>query len=250
MNFSLATVLVADPDASSRKRVVACLEEAGFMVREAADGKTVLSQLQRDLLHLLILDLQLPLLGGLALCERVKRTGDVPIVILTSLSDEATKIRALDLYADDYILKPPDYDELLARVKRILRRTWLCCLPTTSSVQIDDSLSIDFARRQVQTPEGVRHLTPLESRLLQLLVRNAGQILTADLILERLWDEGTGSLGGLWEYIRRVRQKIGDDASHPRYILNEPGLGYRFSAVSPVRSDELCLIDDSAAATL
>ncbi len=234
MHTPLATVMVADSDTRGRHLLRDHLEREDFQVREAVDGIRLLFHLQREMPHLLVLDLQLPSIDGMELCRRVKQIGDVPIVVLTALEDEATKLKALDLYAEDYILKPAWYPEVVARIRRVLRRTWLSCLPSGPTVYVDEGLSLDFFRREARTREGISRLTPMESRLLQLLVRNAGQVLPSELILERLWGDPHSSAACLWEYVRRVRHKIGDDAAKPRYLLNEPGLGYRFSAVLPV----------------
>ncbi|MHB1161587.1 MAG: response regulator transcription factor [Chloroflexota bacterium] len=231
MHTPTATVIVADRDARNRRRLRDHLEREEFCVREVGDGGRLLTHLQREMPHLVVLDLQLPPVEGMELCRRIKQIGDVPIVVLTALEDEETKLRALELYVEDYILKTARYREVVARVRRVLRRTWLWCLPGGPTVYVDDGLSIDFCRREARTREGVSRLTPMESRLLQLLVRNAGQVLPSELILERLWGDPHGSAGCLWEYVRRVRHKIGDDASKPRYLLNEPGLGYRFSNI-------------------
>lgn len=236
MRTSLANLLLADQDAGTRRRLRDHLEREGFLVREASDGPHLLASLQQEIPHLVVLDLQLPSPGGMELCRRIKRFGDVPIVVLTALEDEKTKLSVLDLYAEDYILKPARYPEVVARIRRILRRTWLSCLPAASTVFVDDRLSLDFLYREARTPDGVSRLTPLESRLLQLLVRNAGQVLPTELLLERLWGDTYSSAASLWEYVRRVRHKIGDDASRPRYILNEPGLGYRFRGPAPAHT--------------
>ncbi|MGE5617862.1 MAG: response regulator transcription factor [Sphingomonadaceae bacterium] len=231
MRTPVATVLVADRDDESRRRLRDCLEEEDIRVREAVDGGRLLTCLQREMPHLVVLDIQIPPVEGMELCRRIKRIGDVPIVVLTALEDEETKLTALELYAEDYIVKPAPNREVVARVRRVLRRTWLWGVPTGPILRVDDGLSIDFCRREARTREGVSRLTPMEARLLQLLIRNAGQVLPTELILERLWGDRNGSAGCLWEYVRRVRHKIGDDASNPRYLLNEPGLGYRFSNV-------------------
>ncbi len=234
MHTPPAMVMVADSDARSRHLLRDHLEREDFQVLEAADGVRLLFHLQREMPHLLVLDLQLPSMDGMELCRRVKQIGDLPIVVLTALEDEETKLRALDLYAEDYILKPAWYPEVVARIRRVLRRTWLSCLPSGPTVYVDEGLSLDFCRREARTRDGTSRLTPMESRLLQLLVRNAGQVLPSELILERLWGDPHCSAACLWEYVRRVRHKIGDDAARPRYLLNEPGLGYRFSVVLPV----------------
>ncbi|MDA8189434.1 MAG: response regulator transcription factor [Dehalococcoidales bacterium] len=232
MQTSLATLLVADGDAQDRKHLRDYLESEGFLVREAEDGRGVLADLKREMPRLIVLDLRLAHVGGLDLCRRIKRQGDVPIVVLTGLDDEETKLKALELYADDYVLKTARHAEVAVRIKCVLRRTWLSCPPAFSPVHVDEHLSLDFLRREVQTPAGTCRLTPLESRLLQLLVRNAGQVLPTELLLERLWGNPYISANNLWEYVRRVRRKIGDRAAKPRYIINQAGLGYRFSVVA------------------
>jgi len=232
MYASRAVLLVADHNAQDRQRLRECFEREGFRVREAADGHSLLAYLQQEVPHLIVLDLQLPHAGGLDLCRRIKRHGDLPIVVLTALRDEEVKLKALDLYAEDFILKTVSCAEVVARVRRILRRTWLAWLSADAVVRVDERLSLDFLRREARTPEGTRRLTPLEAGLLEFLVRNAGQVLPSALLLERLWGDGSGPANSLWEYIRRVRHKIGDDAARPHYIVNEPGLGYRFCAVS------------------
>jgi two-component system, OmpR family, KDP operon response regulator KdpE len=232
MHAAVATIMVADHDAGDRRRLRGCLEREDYRVREVSDGGCLLLVLEREMPHLVVLDLQLPSVSGMELCRRIKRHGDVPLVIVTALEDEDVKLRALDLYAEDYIQKPARDAEVVARIRRVLRRTWLSCVPPSPTVYVDEALSLDFFRREARTPTGVSRLTPLETRLLQLLVRNAGQLLPNQLILERLWGDQDCYAGSLWEYVRRVRHKIGDDATKPRYLLNEPGLGYRFSPVA------------------
>ena len=231
MPDSRASLLLADRDAQYRRELRASLEVAGLRVREADDAWGLLDELRLEIPHLVVVDLQIHPLGGLQLCGRIQRYADVPIVVLTALEDEETKLAALDLYAEDYIVKPARCAEVVVRVKRIIRRTWLSSLPANTALRIDDQLSLDFFRRESRTPQQASRLTPLESRLLQVLVRNAGQVLPTSFLLERLWGEGRGAAGSLWEYVRRLRRKIGDDAANPRYILNEPGLGYRFSGL-------------------
>ncbi|MCL5962055.1 MAG: response regulator transcription factor [Chloroflexi bacterium] len=228
MDVSSATVLVADHNAQDRRCLQEYLRREGFRVYDVADGSSLLACLQRDMPQLVVLDVQIPPIEGMELCRRIKNRGDVPIVVLTALGDEETKLRALDLYAEDYILKPATYAEVVARIRCVLRRTWLSCSTNGSIIRIDERLSLDFLLREARTPEGVFRLTPLESRFLELLVRNAGQIVPNELLLERLWGNRPGAASSLWEYARRVRHKIGDDATKSRYIMNEPALGYRF----------------------
>jgi two-component system, OmpR family, KDP operon response regulator KdpE len=233
VNAPLATLLLVDPSADDRQRARTFLEKERFIVREAPDGRSLLASLQSAAPSLIVLDLSLPDADWAELCRRVKRFGDIPIVVFTALDDEKTKVKALNLYAEDYVLKRVSYAELGARLRRVLRRTWLTGLPVRTAVPIDDRLSLDFVQREARTTDRVVRLTPLEARLLQLLVANAGQVLPTKLLLQRLWGDPGAPTGSLWEYVRRVRRKIGDDPARPRYILNEPGLGYRFARFAP-----------------
>lgn len=223
-----ARLLLADQDTESRRELRDGLEHEGFLVREVSDGSRLLGELREETPHLVVLDLELPPMRGLENCRRIKQYGDVPIVVLTALDDEQTKLDALDSYAEDYILKPARNAEVVARIRRVLRRTWLIHPPAHSGLRVDERLSLDFLRREAITPKGAFRLTPIETRLLQLLVYNAGQILPTELLLERVWGDACASCNSLWEHVRRIRHKIGDDATKPRYILNEPGLGYGF----------------------
>ncbi|MCL5025944.1 MAG: response regulator transcription factor [Chloroflexi bacterium] len=238
MDDSSPSLLIADHDQQERQRLRGRLEEEGFLVEEAADAHCLLAKVQQEVPDLIVLDIELPPIGGLELCQRIKRCCGVPVVVLTALDDEDTKLKALDLYAEDYILKPASYAEVAARIRRILRRTWLPRLSVSSTLHVDDRLHLNFRQREVRTPEGVFRLTPLEARLLQLLIRNAGRVLPTGLLLEQLWDDRPASPGSLWEYVRRVRRKIGDDRTRPRYIVSEPGLGYRFSRSFPAAREE------------
>ncbi len=228
MQTPLANLLVADRDTLGRRRLRDNLEQEGFTVREAPDATAMLTQIQQQLPHLVLLDIQLPSGGGSELCRRIKRYGDIPIIVVTAVDDEEVKLEMLDLYAEDYMVKPVSPREVAVRVRCVLRRTWLSSPPISTSFRVDDQLSLDFLRREARTPNGTFRLTPMESRLLQILVRNAGQILPTELLLERIWGDTFVSSNSLWEYVRRVRHKIGDRATMPRYIQNEPGLGYRF----------------------
>ncbi len=228
MHTPLANLLVADHDTIARRRLRDHLEQEGFNVREAPDAATALLQMQQQLPHMVVLDLDLPPMSGIELCRRIKRCGDIPILVLTAIDDVDTKLEVLDLYAEDYLVKPTSHAEVAVRIRCILRRTWLSSTPMSTSYRVDDHLSLDFLRREARTPEGTFRLTPLEARLLQILVRNAGQVLPTELLLERIWGDTYVPANSLWEYVRRVRHKIGDQAAKPRYIQNEPGLGYRF----------------------
>ena len=169
----------------------------------------------------------MPGMDGFETSRRLKRKADIPILILTAVDTEETKVRAIELYADDYLTKPFSYAELAARIGRILKRAWPAG-PPASSERVDERLRIDFAAQRIQAGEETRRLTPTESRLLHLLYANAGRTLPIELILDRVWPDAEGEPAYLWEYIRRLREKLGDDPANPRYIASDRGIGYRF----------------------
>ena len=224
-------ILIADDDPDLRFTLEAQLEADGYLVQAAATGRAALGLAERLLPHLAVLDLVMPGLNGFELARRLRRLGDVPVIMLTALDDEETKVRGLEGYAQDYVTKPFSYRELRARIERVLERTRAAAEPEAAVLDLDGGLRVDFARRQVQRAgrEPVR-LTPTEVRLLQLLARNRGQVLPSTLLLDRAWPDGGGSAPALWEYVRRLRQKLGDDPEAPRYLESERGIGYRLRA--------------------
>jgi DNA-binding response OmpR family regulator len=225
-------ILIADDDSDARRTLAAQLRGDGYAVRTAADGRTALREAERRLPHLAIVDLLAPDGEGFELAGHLRRLGDVPVILLTALDDEETRVRGLEEYAQDYVTKPFSYRELQARIKRVLERAWSASDLEASVLHLAGDVEVDFARRQVRRPgcDPVR-LTPTEVRLLQLLAHNQGQILPNGLLLDRAWPDGGGSAPALWEYVRRLRQKLGDDPLAPRYLENERGIGYRFRAV-------------------
>ncbi|HEV2125665.1 MAG TPA: response regulator transcription factor [Chloroflexota bacterium] len=227
-------ILITDDDPDLLFTLQMQLESDGYTVLSAPNGLVALTLAEKGLPHLAILDLAMPIMDGFELARRLKRLGDVPIIMLTAMDDEESKVKGLELYAEDYVTKPFSYRELKARIRRILERAWPGGEPEASNLQLDDDLEIDFSRRQVVRAgmESVR-LTPTETRLLQLLSRNMGRILPNALLLDRAWPDGGGSAQALWEYIRRLRQKLGDDPEAPRYLESERGIGYRLRRVTP-----------------
>jgi DNA-binding response OmpR family regulator len=224
-------ILVADDDPDLRFTLQAQLEADGYRVQAAPDGRAALALAERVLPHLAVVDLVLPGLDGFELARRLRRLGDVPVIMLTALDDEETKVRGLEGYAQDYVTKPFSYRELHARIKRVLERAGPGGAPEAPLLDLGGGVEVDFARRRVLRPgrEPVR-LTPTEVRLLRLLSRNRGQVLPSALLLDRAWPDGGGSAPALWEYVRRLRQKLGDDPEAPRYLESERGIGYRLRA--------------------
>lgn len=220
-------LLVVDDDPEILTSLSIHLRTDGYRVLRAESGKKALAVLESELPALAIVDLMMPGMDGFETSRRLKRKADIPILILTAVDTEETKVRAIELYADDYLTKPFSYAELAARIGRILKRAWPAG-PPASSERVDERLLIDFAAQRVQAGEEMRRLTPTESRLLHLLYANAGRTLPIELILDRVWPDAEGEPAYLWEYIRRLREKLGDDPANPRYIASDRGIGYRF----------------------
>ncbi|MBI3974165.1 MAG: response regulator transcription factor [Chloroflexi bacterium] len=231
---SQINVLITDDDPDLLFTLGMHLRADGYNVWSAPNGEVALRFVQRELPHLAVLDLVMPVMDGFELAKRIKRLGEVPIIMLTALDDEESKVKGLELYADDYVTKPFSYRELHARIKRVLERAWPGGEPQAAMLTLDNGVQIDFARRQVLKPDGepVR-LSPTEVRMLQLMARNIGQILPNALLLDRAWPDGGGSPQALWEYIRRLRLKLGDDPETPHIIESERGIGYRLNKALP-----------------
>ena len=229
-NAPNAHVLVVDDESRLVTLVRKNLESMGYKVSTAADGKTAISLLELEDFDLVILDLMLPDIDGYDVCRQIREFSNVPIIILTARSDETEKVRGLDLGADDYLTKPFHAQEMLARVRAVLRRTRLPQQAKKQPILAVGDLCIDFARRQV-TVRGARvKLSPTEYKLLYELATNAGRVLLHDELLRRVWgSEYRDEVEYLRVYIRYLRQKLEEDPARPRYILTEPGVGYCFA---------------------
>jgi DNA-binding response OmpR family regulator len=221
-------ILIADDDPDLLFTLQAQLEADGYHVQAAPNGQIAVALAERLLPHLAVLDLLMPGLDGFGVAQRLRRLADVPIIMLTALDDEETKVKGLELYAQDYVTKPFSYRELLARIRRVLERTQPEGESEPALLEVADGVQVDLARRQLlrSGTEPVR-LTPTELRLLQLLARNRGQILPNAVLLDRGWPDGGGSAQALWEYVRRLRHKLGDDPNAPHLLQSERGIGYR-----------------------
>ncbi|HLZ24726.1 MAG TPA: response regulator transcription factor [Ktedonobacterales bacterium] len=225
-------ILVADDEVALRDFVCRNLRARGFEVLEASNGLEAIALWERELPHLLILDIMMPQMDGLEVCRRVRQQATTPIIVLTALDAESDKVAALDLGADDYLTKPFGVDELLARVRAVLRRARVEPMPSLDAgVRRYGDLEIDLAGHVVRLWGTPVRLTPTEFALLEQLVINAGKVLTHRLLLQRVWG---AEYGAETEYVRvyinRLRQKLEDDPASPRFIVTEPGVGYRFMA--------------------
>jgi two-component system, OmpR family, KDP operon response regulator KdpE len=227
MSPTPARILVVDDEPPIRKLLRMGLTAHGYEVLEASNGRIALELLAKKP-HLVILDLGLPDIDGLELLRSIRhRQEDLPIVVLSSRGDEAGKVAALDLGADDYLTKPFGMDELLARMRAALRHQ-LQVHGERPLFHVGD-LSVDLVRRIVKVTDKDVKLSPKEYDLLRLLVQHAGKVLTHKFLLQELWDEPTDPQY-LRVYVRQLRSKIEPDPERPQYILTETGVGYRLRA--------------------
>jgi two-component system KDP operon response regulator KdpE len=224
-------VLVVDDEAALRDFVCRNLEVRGYRVEKAANGLQALAQFKRQAFDLVILDLMMPHMDGLETTRRLRQESTVPVVVLSALGEEADKVAALELGADDYLTKPFGVPELLARVKAVLRRsTWNPASEERAAGRVErDGVSLDLEGHALQVEGRPVDLTPIEFELLLLLMRNAGKVLTHRTLLQTVWgSEYGGEVEYLRVYVGRLRRKIEKDPSRPTHLLTEHGLGYRF----------------------
>jgi two-component system KDP operon response regulator KdpE len=227
MNAPAIKVLIIDDEPPIRKLLRMGLSTQGYDILEASNGKLALEKLAEDP-ALIILDLGLPDIGGHDLLRMIRgRNENVPIVVLSSRGDEAGKVQALDLGADDYLTKPFGMDELLARMRAALRHQLQ--VQGERPVFRCGDLSVDLVRRIVKVADREIKLSPKEYDLLRVLVQHAGKVLTHRFLLRELWDELTDAQY-LRVYVRQLRQKIEADPERPQFVLTETGIGYRLRA--------------------
>lgn len=226
--MSLARILIVEDEPPIRRFLRTALAAQDYRVEEAADGEAALDFLKRIPVELIVLDLGLPGMDGLEVVRRLRAQGDdTPIVILSSRDDEAGKVAALDMGADDYIAKPFGMEELSARIRAALRHR----LQQDGEKPLFRSagLTVDLVRRVVTADGHDVKLTPREYELLRLLVAHAGKVLTHKFLLRQIWGED-GDVQYLRIYIRTLRQKLESDPEQPSLILTEQGVGYRLRA--------------------
>ncbi len=233
---SKARVLVVDDNLQSLKMLRFLLEDEGYDVTVASTAALAVEALEgaANPIHLVVLDVMMPGVDGFDLCNRIRREGEgVPIIFLSARGEPADRAEGLRLGADDYIVKPFDPGELLARIAAVLRRS-------RNSPALSDSqpslrlgeVELDPARLKVRVAEKRQaDLTPTETKLLHCLMRNAGRVLTRDVLINQVWDyDYDGNNNTVDVYIRRLRQKVEPDPNEPRYIRTVRGAGYVFQA--------------------
>ena len=223
-----AKILVIEDQQDLANLLQLGLQGAGYQVLWAGDGMEGLRLLWEQLPDLIILDVMLPRMNGWETCQRIRECSDTPIIMLTASGTEQDKVRGLTLGADDYLTKPFNMAELVARVMAALRRSKY---PVTKNeiLQIDEHLAVDQSRRQVFVDGQPVELSATEYKILGCFLDNAGRILTHQNLLTQVWGwEYAEQVDYVKVYISHLRKKIEKDSRQPRYILTERGLGYRF----------------------
>jgi two-component system KDP operon response regulator KdpE len=225
-----ARVLVVDDEAAIRRALSANLSGHGFQVASAASGGEALAEVARARPDLLLLDLGLPDLSGLEIVARLRQQGfEPPIIILSVRDEEEQKVQALDAGADDYLTKPFGMNELLARIRAALRRAGGSSRAGAAVLEHGD-LHIDLERRLVTVRGEPVHLTPKEYEMLRFLMANVGKLITHRMLLRAVWGaEYEDARQYLHVFVAQLRRKLETDPAHPRYLLTEPGVGYRFA---------------------
>jgi two-component system KDP operon response regulator KdpE len=225
-------ILVVDDEPAIRRMLRANLAARGYEVKVVETGEEALNTVAESHTDLVILDLMLPGISGIEVCEAVRTISAVPILVLSAKGEEQTKIRALDLGADDYLTKPFGIGELLARVRALLRRT-SAAVEGSGTLQVGD-LVLNPRAREARRNGVPLDLTPREFDVLSFLMRHTGRVVTHRVLLTAVWGpEYSTETQYLRVFVNRLRRKIEDDPEHPCYILTDPGIGYRLVAPTP-----------------
>ena len=227
----MSRVLVADDEPAIRKVVRDALERDGHEVATAIDGDDALAQFGAQPFALVVTDLAMPHVGGLELVQEIRKTSDLPILVLTVRNEEREKVRLLDAGADDYLTKPFGVAELVARVRALLRRRDPGAR-RHGPMQWGD-IAVDLETREVEKAGRRIHLTPLEFALLSTLLSKPGAVWTHRQLLATVWGSTAGvSNDTLRVHMGSLRRKLEDDPQRPRWFLTEPWVGYRFTPVA------------------
>lgn len=222
-------ILAVDDEQRMVRFIQLNLEQDGFQVITAYNGKEALEQVRTQLPDLVLLDIMMPDINGFEVLKKIREVNNVPVIMLTAKGEEDDRIQGLELGADDYITKPFSPRELVSRIRAVLRRTKTFQEDQVDLIQVDDRLTIDFSRREVWVDGEKVDLRPTEYRLLYHLVQNAGWVNTHEQLLSKVWGfEYQDEPHYVRLYVNYLRKKLEEDPSNPKYILTERGVGYRF----------------------
>lgn len=228
-------ILLVDDDMVIRRTLASQLADDEFEVLSAADGREALTLIERVWPDLAVLDLMMPGMTGFELADRLRRYVEIPVIMLTSIDDEATTVKGLEQHADDYMTKPFRYAELRARINKLLAKAYDGGLHPGELVIVDDRLSINLGQHTITTAGIVTPLEPIEVRILYLLLQTPGRPVSTTSLLRKAWGIGEeGDPSSLWVRIRSLRRKIEPDPSNPIYLQTIRGIGYTW-AVAPRR---------------
>ncbi|HEX4956185.1 MAG TPA: response regulator transcription factor [Thermoanaerobaculia bacterium] len=222
-------ILCVDDDPDILQVVRLTLENEGFLVATAASGPAALEWIRKNgLPHLAVVDLMMPGMTGLELCQEINRSCDLPFIFLSAVDDEPTVIRAIDTVAEDYVVKPFRPLELAARVRRVLRRLGDFSFTLAPVTTIDANLAIDFAHQEALVQGRRVTLTPIETKILHILMRSARRTVRSDFLLRRVWPLEEVYEDTLRVHVHRLRHKIEPEPGQPRYLITQRGAGYSF----------------------
>ena len=226
-------ILAVEDDPDLLRLIRRELEAAGFEVWACLSAEQALELVARQgLPHLALVDILLPGRDGLSLARELQEWSDLPVIMLTSVDEEDTVVRAIETFAEDYIRKPFAPREMVARVERVVRRIGDFGYTLQPVIRVDDCLSIDLAHQKALVAGRPVPLTSTETKLLYVLMRNAGRVVAIDFLLRRLWPSDEVFEDTLRVHVHRLRGKIEPQPSRPRYVLTERGTGYRFPPVA------------------
>ena len=228
MSQDKGIILLIEDEPQMQRFLRIVLQGQGYGFIEAQTGQEGLMQAATRSPDIILLDLGLPDIDGLEVTRRLREWSDIPIIVLSAREQEQDKIKALDAGADDYLTKPFGAGELLARIRVAIRHKVMRQAATGEPVFILDNLRVDMSRRQVFLNEQEVHLTPIEYKLLTVLIQNAGKVVTHTHLLKEVWGPSySKETQYLRVYMTQLRHKLESDPARPRFLINEPGIGYR-----------------------
>jgi two-component system KDP operon response regulator KdpE len=228
MSQDKGMILLIEDEPQMQRFLRIVLQGQGYCFIEAQTGQEGLVQAATRSPDIILLDLGLPDIDGLEVTRRLREWSDIPIIVISAREQEQDKVKALDAGADDYLTKPFGAGELLARIRVAIRHKVMRQSTTGEPVFILDNLRVDMSRRQVFLNEQEVHLTPIEYKLLTVLIQNAGKVVTHNQLLKEVWGPSyTKETQYLRVYMTQLRHKLELDPARPRFLINEPGIGYR-----------------------